>query len=459
MPLRILVQNHHQSLMDQPATIWSQCLDYATLSDVGQQRVNNQDSFAATLADNQTDFERRGHLFLVADGMGAHAAGELASKMAADIISLVYRKRPDRLPTEAILAAILSANHQIHSRGQASPDFHGMGTTVTTLLLLPAGAVLAHVGDSRAYRWRNHRIEQLTFDHSLVWEMRAAGQFANNELPSYISKNIITRSLGPHPSVKIDLEGPHPIQPGDAFLLCSDGLSNQVADEEIGLALGCLPSAEAAQALVDIANFRGGPDNITIVTASVRGPQVAQGANEAAPPAKVPSNVRPVHPSIWVLIGVAAFSGCGLLALDCVGPALLGFLAAGIGVVALLVRHILRVSERISLENRRFGRGPYVAGDCRPNAELLGRLNEIVQRLKAAALKERCPVDWNTFEGYQTRTTAATQSGNLTEVAQELFRSISFLSEQLRQHRSVAAGADSSIIGLEMSREDEEEEE
>ena len=195
------------------------------------------------------------------------------------LIALVYRKRLDQSPPEAILSAILDANHQIHSRGQASPDFRGMGTTATALVLLPAGAMVAHVGDSRAYRLRGAQIEQLTFDHSLVWEIRAAGQTPDAELPGYISKNIITRSLGPNAAVQVDLEGPHPVQAGDTFLLCSDGLSGQVKDDEIGMVLSCLPPAEAAQALVDLANLRGGPDNITVVIVRVLGPQIAQDAS------------------------------------------------------------------------------------------------------------------------------------------------------------------------------------
>ena len=115
------------------------------------------------------------------------------------------------------------------------------------------------MGDSRAYRLRGSRIEQLTFDHSLVWEMRASGQFPGGELPSYVTKNIITRSLGPSPTVQVDLEGPDPVEAGDVFLLCSDGLSGQVRDDEIGLILGCLPLEDAVRALVDVACLAAGP--------------------------------------------------------------------------------------------------------------------------------------------------------------------------------------------------------
>ena len=107
---------------------------------------------------------------------------------------------------------------------------------------------MAHVGDSRGYRLRGTQLEQFTFDHSLVWEMRAASRVAGATLPDFIPKNVITRSLGPNPAVQVDLEGPLPIAPGDTFLLCSDGLSGPVNDEEIGMILGCLPPAEACGA-------------------------------------------------------------------------------------------------------------------------------------------------------------------------------------------------------------------
>ena len=281
--------------MDQAAGIWSHCLEYAALSDIGLRRANNQDSYKVVLAGNEADFQQRGHLFIVADGMGAHAAGELASKMATDVISLDYRKLLDQSPPEAILSAVLDANRQIHTRGQASPEFRGMGTTATMLLLLPAGALVAHVGDSRAYRLRGNRIEQLTFDHSLVWEMQAAGQLPEGEVPGFISKNIITRSLGPNPTVQVDLEGPHPVQAGDTFLLCSDGLSNQVTDDEIGLVLSCLPPGEAVHALIELACLRGGPDNITAII--VRVARSPSSAARAAPPV-VPRSGRTFGPSI-----------------------------------------------------------------------------------------------------------------------------------------------------------------
>ena len=268
--------------MNHDRSIWAHCLQHAAKSDVGLRRANNQDSLAVAPASSQDALEQRGHVFMVADGMGAHAAGELASQIAATAVPLAYQKLADRSPSEALLEAVSDANRQIHNRGQASPEFKGMGTTATVLVLLPQGAVLGHVGDSRAYRLRGNRLEQLTFDHSLVWEMRKAGQIPEEDVPGFISKNIITRSLGPNPAVQVDLEGPFPLAVGDTFLLCSDGLSGQVKDDEIGAILATLPPEEAVQTLVDLANLRGGPDNITVIVARVLGPQIAQDAAAGA---------------------------------------------------------------------------------------------------------------------------------------------------------------------------------
>lgn len=427
--------------MDSSASTWSRCLEHAVLSDVGLRRANNQDSCAAVLAGSQADFQQRGHLFMVADGMGAHAAGELASKMAADIVSLVYRKRLDQSPPEAILSAFLDANHQIHSRGQASSDFRGMGTTGTALVLLPTGAMVAHVGDSRAYRVRGGILEQLTFDHSLVWELRAAGQTpAANQ--GYISKNIITRSLGPNAVVQVDLEGPYPVQAGDTFLLCSDGLSGQVKDDEIGLVLSCLPPAEAVRALVDLANLRGGPDNITVVVARVLGPQVAEGAKTDLP-AVTAASVPPAHPAIWTLMGVSALAAVGMLAWGHPLAALVALLVTAGTVIAIMSRYWGAADRRSRIENRRFGRGPYVTCQCEPNADILARLTNIIGQLRDAATKEKWSVDWAGVEQFTAQAASASQSGNLVDAARADLHAITFLMAQLRQQKS--ARTDSEI--------------
>ena len=327
--------------MNDDRSIWAHCLQHAAKSDVGLRRANNQDSLAVALAGSQDVFEQRGHVFMVADGMGAHAAGELASQIAATAVPLAYQKLVDRGPSEALLEAVSDANRQIHNRGQASPEFKGMGTTATVLVLLPQGAVLGHVGDSRAYRLRGTRLDQLTFDHSLVWEMRKAGQLPEEDVPGFISKNIITRSLGPNSAVQVDLEGPFPLAVGDTFLLCSDGLSGQVKDDEIGAILATLPPEEAVQTLVDLANLRGGPDNITVIVARVLGPQIAQGAAAGAEAAKPPAS-KPIHPAIWAVLVVFSLAAVGLLVLESWLPALACLIGA---LVTALVAAILRFRD------------------------------------------------------------------------------------------------------------------
>ncbi len=259
---------------------WSDCLEYVALSDVGMRRASNQDAHAEVLAADDESRRRRGHLFVLCDGMGAHAAGELASQMAVEGIPHTYLKLADQPAPDALRKSIVEANHQIHHRGQANLDFQGMGTTASVLAILPQGALVAHVGDSRVYRLRGQRLDQLTFDHSLVWEMSAAGQVPKDALPGFVPKNIITRSLGPHAEVQVDLEGPFPLEVGDTFLLCSDGLSGQVTDEEIGVLLQCLPLADATQVMIDLANLRGGPDNITITVVRVKSTAACAGSQE-----------------------------------------------------------------------------------------------------------------------------------------------------------------------------------
>ena len=181
--------------MTDAETGWSDCLQHAVVTDIGMRRSNNQDAYSIILASDDASWQDRGHIFVVADGMGAHAAGELASRLAVDGIPHTYYRYRDKSPPEAILRAVRETNGQINSRGQANTDFHNMGTTASVLLLLPQGALAAHVGDSRIYRLRGDQLEQLTFDHSLLWEMRAAGQVpkGDSDITSMIPKNVITR--------------------------------------------------------------------------------------------------------------------------------------------------------------------------------------------------------------------------------------------------------------------------
>lgn len=243
---------------------------YATLTDVGVKRSHNQDACAAKPAVDAASFASCGHIFIVADGMGGHAVGEKASVKAVRDIPHLFQKHVHEGVVVALRRAFCETNASIHEIGQQNPEFRGMGTTSTTLVLRPEGAWIGHVGDSRAYRIRQNTMEQLTFDHSWVWEIARRTGVDPDELGDF-KKNVIIRSLGPDPEVEVDIEGPHTVEPGDTFLLCSDGLTGLVKPEEIGAIVNVLPLESAVRLLVHLANLRGGPDNITVILVRVPG--------------------------------------------------------------------------------------------------------------------------------------------------------------------------------------------
>jgi PPM family protein phosphatase len=258
-------------------------LEYSDLTDIGRRRASNQDARAVSAPWSPEQYRRRGWLFLVADGMGAHAAGETASALAAEQVPLAYEKHAHRAPPLALRTGMLHANAEIHARGESAADLKGMGTTCTALVLVPRGVIVGHVGDSRAYRVRGRMIEQLSRDHSLAWDMEAARAKAGGEAIQAPPKNIITRSMGPHGRIDVDLEGPFPVEEGDAFILCSDGLSGQVADEEIGGFAATLPPEAAAAALLGLALVRGAPDNVTLIVARAGSKEVTDPAAATTP--------------------------------------------------------------------------------------------------------------------------------------------------------------------------------
>ncbi|NQU23044.1 MAG: serine/threonine-protein phosphatase [Candidatus Nealsonbacteria bacterium] len=420
--------------MSQQTTNWDHCLQHAAISDVGLRRANNQDSMAVVLAGTNELFRKQGHLFIVADGMGAHAAGELASQLSTETITQTYSKLLHLPPPQAILAATHDANAKIHGRGEADEEFRGMGTTTTSLLLLGEGAVLAHVGDSRAYRLRGSRFEQLTFDHSLVWEMKAAGQLPEGMSADHIPKNIITRSLGPNATVAVDLEGPFPLAVGDTFLLCSDGLSGPVADEEIGIILASMAPDEAVRALVDLANLRGGPDNITAVIARVTGPQVAQQPDDDPQPQPQQPTARPVHPIVWTLLVLFLVGAAGLAANGMMIPALVSLaLAAGAGIAALVQRQGGESEGQFS--GQPLGKGPYSVYKVAVNPEFVQRLGQIIIELRGAATAGGWVVDWDRFNADSAQAAAAVEADDHVKAVRDYFHAISFMMSELKQQR------------------------
>lgn len=420
--------------MDPQVATWQNDLESASLSDLGLRRGNNQDSMAVVLATSHENWLRRGHLFIVADGMGAHAAGELASKLATDIVPQTYQKLRDRTPPDALQAAIRDANVRIYSRGQGNEEFKGMGTTITTLAMLPEGAMLAQVGDSRAYRLRGGRLEQLTFDHSLVWEMRAAGQLASDDVPNYIPRNIITRSLGPNPEVEVDLEGPFPLQVGDTFLLCSDGLSGQVHDDEIGKVLACLPPKEAVRALVDLANLRGGPDNITVIVVRANGVPAVESAPPSASRPVVPEEHRPVPLVLWGLFGVLLLAAGGAAVLGWTVPAVASGVAAAVAGLMALLQQLTDRRPAPFLDGP-LGKGPYTVCDAVPDASFVERLAKLNQQLREAAACEDWVIDWERFNNQSYQAQVAGNASNFPEAVRQYCHAICYMMEQLRQQR------------------------
>jgi len=239
-------------------------------TDVGRKRTHNEDYFAVI----ETE-----HLYLVADGMGGHSSGEVASQMAINTISEFFQATssdpeatwPYKMDKtrgyeeNRLVTSIKLANRRIYEAAQREQRLHGMGTTIVALLCVQDQCLIGHVGDSRVYRLRGNTIEQLTEDHSLLNDYMKMKSMTQEEVENFPHKNVIVRALGMKETVKVDaiLDTP---QPGDTYLMCSDGLSGQVSAEEMRDTILRNKDLKAAtQALVDKANDSGGPDNITVL--------------------------------------------------------------------------------------------------------------------------------------------------------------------------------------------------
>ena len=242
---------------------------YAAKTDVGMKRTHNEDYFSL-IEDEQ--------LFLVADGMGGHASGEVASKMAAETIGEFYqRTREDEDATwpykmdrslsyieKRLVCGVKLANLRIFETSNRDLRYKGMGTTIVSTLVSGDKIYVGHVGDSRVYRVREGGISQLTRDHSLLEDYKEAKpDMTEEEERNFPHKNVITRALGMRETVQVDIRS-HQIKSGDLFVLCSDGLSGMVTDEGIlQIAAGAKSLERAVAELVDAANRNGGTDNIT----------------------------------------------------------------------------------------------------------------------------------------------------------------------------------------------------
>jgi protein phosphatase len=240
-------------------------------TNVGMKRNHNEDTFAIMESEN---------LFIVCDGMGGHASGEVASQMAVETLRSFYKEtredpeltwpykmdRSRRYEENRLITGIKLANLRIHEASKRDSKYNGMGTTITAAYFVDEGAYLAHVGDSRIYRLRDGAIAQLSEDHSLLNDYIKMKKLTAEEIENFPHKNVIVRALGMKESVKVDTLFDEP-RPGDIILMCSDGLSGEVTDDKIrDIVLARAADLQGAcHDLIEAANRNGGHDNITVV--------------------------------------------------------------------------------------------------------------------------------------------------------------------------------------------------
>ncbi len=416
----------------------------AEITDIGMRRAINQDSMSVMLADSKAAWERLGHVFIVADGMGAHAAGELASKLAVELIPHQYQKLRDTAPPVSLHKSISEANAEIYRRGQANIEFRSMGTTCSVLTLLPEGAVVAHVGDSRVYQLRGEQLFQLTFDHSLVWEMQAAGEVTDETARSgVIPKNVITRSLGPNANVQIDLEGPFPVRKGDRFLLCSDGLSGQIPDDEIGAIMRCLPPEDSAQLFVDLSNLRGGPDNITAIVVEVADNRLTTPTQEAIAVRRNGAR-KPFSTALGVVTAVCLLASVLLFLLQLI-PLAVVTLVLGLIAVATGLVQVYWTETAGSDSTSRYGNGPYRQYSAKPNLALFENLAGTMKSLREASVERNWTIDWETLDKQFVLARGKADSHNFSEAVRIQSLLLIELMRQIRKQRKNSSASDSAI--------------
>ena len=241
-------------------------IELASLTDVGRQRANNEDSYLYWEPESQKEFLRKGRLAVIADGMGGYEGGQEASRLAVETVRHIYDNGFANNPQTALLAAFEAAHQNIQRYAEEHPQFHGMGTTCTAFAVVGPQLYFAHVGDSRLYRVRGTNISRFTRDHSYVGRLVENGIVRAEDAESHPQRHILTAALGSGREVVPDAPpSAIAVEKGDLYVLCTDGLWGLVAEQELaGLVNANVPEA-ACQALVQVALDRGGPDNITVL--------------------------------------------------------------------------------------------------------------------------------------------------------------------------------------------------
>jgi serine/threonine protein phosphatase PrpC len=239
-------------------------IEVASLTDVGCQRENNEDSYLYWEPAGDEEFQRKGRLAVIADGMGGHEGGLEASRLAVETVREVYDQRFREDPQAALVESFAAAHARIQDYAEQHPAFQGMGTTCTALVLRGRQLYFAHVGDSRLYLVREAHILRLTRDHSYVGRLVESGIVRAEDAEKHPQRHILTAALGAGREVAVDAEQGVALQDGDDLLLCTDGLWGVVTEEELATAVSRNAPAECCAALVKLARQRGGPDNITL---------------------------------------------------------------------------------------------------------------------------------------------------------------------------------------------------
>jgi serine/threonine protein phosphatase PrpC len=244
-------------------------LAYGILTDVGRKRERNQDNVTGLMPEDVAVLEERGALFVVCDGMGGHAAGEVAAELGVRTIREVYFASQGQDVITSIAQAVKAANDAIYTLARNHTEYSGMGTTCVTVVISGGRAYIVNIGDSRAYIIRDRQMRQVTQDHSWVAEQVKIGLLTEEQARVHAHRNVITRSLGTQPNITADLFV-ETLREGDRVLLCSDGLHGYVEEEAIAQEVATQSSAEvAARDLIDMANANGGPDNISAIVIDV----------------------------------------------------------------------------------------------------------------------------------------------------------------------------------------------
>jgi protein phosphatase len=240
----------------------------ACKTDLGRVRENNEDKFEYFVPGDDSTLASRGQVFIVCDGMGGHAAGQIASELTAKTFIDVYLHHPAEEPAAAMEAAVMAANRFVLDNARAFPGRRGMGTTLSGLILLQEKAWAVQVGDSRIYRLRDGQLDMLTHDHTFVEESVRNGSLTREAAEEHPYKHVLTRAIGVDEPFRPDVES-FDLSEGDVYLLCSDGLVNHVKDESIAEILRTNQPGEAAWRLVGAALQDGGSDNTTVLIVRV----------------------------------------------------------------------------------------------------------------------------------------------------------------------------------------------